>query len=63
MVRRNTDVNRYMMRQNLVSIGDDFYIENERGERVFHVGGNRLTIRTFDFHRVFDMHQFFLDLA
>jgi len=45
MARRNTDVNRYMMRQNLVSIGDDFYIENEHGERVFHVDGKALTIR------------------
>ena len=47
MARRPSrgNVNRYMMRQKLVSIGDDFYIENERGERVFHVDGKALTIR------------------
>jgi uncharacterized protein YxjI len=33
------------MRQKLVAIGDDFYIENESGERVFHVDGKVLTIR------------------
>ena len=46
MARRSSNnVKRYMMRQNFVSIGDDFYIENERGERVFHVDGKALTIR------------------
>ena len=36
---------RYMMRQKIVALGDDFYIENERGERVFHIDGKVLTIR------------------
>jgi len=36
---------RYQMRQKLVAFGDDFYIENEGGERVFHVDGKALTIR------------------
>ena len=26
---------RYQMRQKLVALGDDFYIENEQGEKVF----------------------------
>jgi hypothetical protein len=30
---------RYQMRQKLVSFGDDFWIENDRGERVYKVNG------------------------
>ncbi len=37
--------NRYRMRQKMVSIGDDFWIENERGERVFKVDGKALRVR------------------
>jgi uncharacterized protein YxjI len=33
------------MRQKLVSIGDDFWIENDRGERVYKVDGKALRIR------------------
>ncbi len=36
---------RYQMRQKLISIGDDYWIENERGERVFKVDGKALRIR------------------
>lgn len=36
---------RYRMRQRLVSIGDDFWIENDRGERAFKVDGKALRIR------------------
>ena len=36
---------RYQMRQKLISIGDDFWIENERGERVYKVDGKALRIR------------------
>jgi uncharacterized protein YxjI len=35
----------YQMRQRLVSIGDDFWIENDRGERVFKVDGKALRLR------------------
>ena len=35
----------YQMRQKLVSIGDDFWIENDRGERVYKVDGKALRIR------------------
>jgi uncharacterized protein YxjI len=35
----------YRMRQKLVSIGDDFWIENDRGERVFKVDGKALRVR------------------
>ena len=37
--------NRYKIRQNLISIGDDFWIENEEGQRVFKVDGKVLRIR------------------
>jgi uncharacterized protein YxjI len=33
------------MRQRLVSIGDDFFIENEAGDRVFKVNGRALRVR------------------
>ena len=36
---------RYKIRQNLISIGDDFWIENEQGKRVFKVDGKVLRIR------------------
>jgi uncharacterized protein YxjI len=34
------------MRQKLVSIGDDFWIQNDRGERVFKVDGKALRLRS-----------------
>lgn len=42
--RRDTPV-RYQMREKLVSIGDDFWIEDDRGERVFKVDGKALRVR------------------
>ncbi len=36
---------RYRMRQKLVSIGDDYWIENEAGERVFRVDGKAMRLR------------------
>ncbi len=35
----------YRMRQRLVSIGDDYWIENDRGERVYKVDGKALRLR------------------
>ena len=41
---------RYQMREKLVSFGDDFWIENDRGERVFKVNGKMMRMRgTLDF--------------
>lgn len=37
--------NRYKIRQNLISIGDDFWIENAEGQKVFKVDGKVLKIR------------------
>lgn len=36
---------RYQMRQRLFSIGDDFNIENDRGQRAFHIDGKALRLR------------------
>jgi uncharacterized protein YxjI len=37
--------NRYKIRQKLISIGDDFWIENAKGQKVFRVDGKALRIR------------------
>jgi uncharacterized protein YxjI len=36
---------RYQMHQRMLSIGDDYVIENDRGERVFRLDGKALRIR------------------
>jgi len=36
---------RYQMRQKMVSIGDDFWIENEQGQKVFKIDGKALRVR------------------
>jgi uncharacterized protein YxjI len=36
--------NRYQLREDLISIGDDFWIENEDGQRVYRVDGKVLRI-------------------
>ncbi len=36
---------RYKIRQKLIAIGDDFWIENEKGQRVFKVDGKALRLR------------------
>jgi uncharacterized protein YxjI len=43
--RGSSTSNRYQMRQKLVSFGDDFYIENQQGKRVFKVDGKLLRVR------------------
>jgi uncharacterized protein YxjI len=35
----------YQMRQKLVSIGDDYWIQNDAGERVFRVDGKAMRLR------------------
>ena len=50
MFRRNNDSeapgpNVYQMKQKMMSIGDDFWIENGAGQRVFKVDGKVLRIR------------------
>ena len=43
--REGRDATRYQMRQRVISIGDDYVIENDRGERVFKVDGKALRVR------------------
>jgi uncharacterized protein YxjI len=35
----------YQMRQKMIAIGDDFWIENDRGEKVYKVDGKALRVR------------------
>jgi len=42
---RKGNANRYQMRQKLIAFGDDFYIENEAGQKVFKVDGKVLRVR------------------
>jgi uncharacterized protein YxjI len=38
-------ITRYQMRQRMISIGDDYVIENDRGERAYKLDGKALRIR------------------
>ncbi len=42
---RGGSAQRYQMRQKLVSIGDDYWIEDDGGERVFRVDGKAMRLR------------------
>jgi uncharacterized protein YxjI len=47
---RGGNAERYQMREKLVSFGDDFWIQDERGARKFKVDGKMLRVRgTLDF--------------
>jgi uncharacterized protein YxjI len=37
--------NRYKVRQKMVAIGDDFWIENDQGQKVYKVDGKALRVR------------------
>jgi len=43
--RRGVGRTTYRMRQKLVAIGDDYWIENEQGRRAFKVNGKAMRIR------------------
>ncbi len=43
--REEQEATRYQMRQRMISIGDDYMIENDRGERVFKLDGKALRLR------------------
>jgi uncharacterized protein YxjI len=42
---RDRDQTKYRMREKMFSIGDDFWVENEAGERAFKVDGKALRLR------------------
>jgi uncharacterized protein YxjI len=43
---RGGGATRYRMHEKLVSIGDDYWIENDQGQRVFKVDGKAMRIRS-----------------
>ena len=43
--REEREAARYQMRQRMISIGDDYVIENDRGEHVFRLDGKALRVR------------------
>jgi uncharacterized protein YxjI len=43
--RRDEGAVQYQMQEKIFSIGDDYWIENNRGERVFKVDGKALRVR------------------
>ena len=43
--RRGSGNTRYQMRQKMVAIGDDFWIENAQGQKTFKVDGKALRVR------------------
>jgi len=43
--REEREATHYQMRQRMISIGDDYVIENDRGERVFRLDGKALRVR------------------
>jgi uncharacterized protein YxjI len=43
--RRDDDRRRYQMRERLISIGDDYWIEDDTGARVFRVDGKAVRLR------------------
>ena len=51
---RGGDANIYKMRQKLFSIGDDFNIENQGGQKVYKVDGKALRVRDTLYFK--DMH-------
>ena len=48
---------RYQMRQRMISIGDDYVIENDRGERVFKLDGKALRVRKTILFEDIDGHE------
>jgi uncharacterized protein YxjI len=48
---RRGSATRYRMVQKMVAIGDDFWIENEQGQKVFKVDGKALRVRDTLFFR------------
>jgi uncharacterized protein YxjI len=43
--RRGETASRFVMRQKLLSFGDDFWVQNEAGEHVFRIDGKALRVR------------------
>ncbi len=57
--RFDQEATRYQMRQRMISIGDDYVIENDRGERVFRLDGKALRIRKTILFEDMDGHELY----
>jgi uncharacterized protein YxjI len=55
--RFDREATRYQMRQRMLSIGDDYTIENDRGERVFKLDGKALRVRKTILFEDMDGHE------
>ena len=55
--RFERDATRYQMRQRMISIGDDYTIENDRGERVYRLDGKALRVRKTILFEDMDGHE------
>ena len=55
--REEREATRYQMRQRMISIGDDYVIENDSGERVFRLDGKALRIRKTILFEDMDGHE------
>ena len=51
------EARRYQMRQRMISIGDDYVIENDHGERVFKLDGKALRLRKTILFEDMDGHE------
>ena len=45
LLRRGPDGPKFMMREKLLAIGDDFWIEDDEGHRIFKVNGKAVRAR------------------
>jgi uncharacterized protein YxjI len=55
--RRGGDASRYQMREQLMSIGDDFWIEDQEGRRAYKVDGKAVRVRDTFVLRDADGHE------
>ena len=55
--RFERDATRYQMRKRMISIGDDYTIENDRGERVYRLDGKALRVRKTILFEDMDGHE------
>ena len=55
--RGGPEATRYQMRQRMISIGDDYTIENDRGERVYRLDGKALRVRKTILFEDMDGHE------
>src|SRR5215468_7065753 len=55
--REEREATRYQMRQRMIAIGDDYVIENDRGDRVFRLDGKALRLRKTILFEDMDGHE------